>query len=739
MRGIFATLLADDRAPEKAAFGPGVVAYDSSVPLWSAVRSPQEFAKQAQALYHTAPWVHAAERVVSSTFATTPWALEDEDDQIINDDPNDAYTPSEVQLSAYAFMDQPQRYLPDLPATEGRRPGRRRFTRRELWQITRRHAALCGTSFWLLDQTDGFAGTPLAAIYVNPARMWAAEDDAGNLTGWILDWNGRQGMPLSLDEVVPFYFDPPDYGHFGIGIVESAIGSTRLTELGTRHMGGVLSSGGRLAGIIGPKSGTPGGIPDEKYKQLLRDLRNVVEDPNAAKRTIALQGPIEFTPTSATPDEIGVLDMLKMTREDTLSFWGVPFSQVGGSNAVGLNGGGSKDGDKRALWENAVGPWVDSFEETVQVYILDRWQKLGEKIDLDIERPEFDDDSESYDLLTKAESAPITVAERRAIIGLAPFGDKILTPDGALLDDLILLPSMISEAYVASEDLPIPPPPPPVLAVATPFGGPPAAPPDTLAPGTAPDSAPPGSEAGKARWEPQRAVRAQIVQRMLPRLRGAIARLLGQQRQDAVVQVRRVGLDGLRRHAGESDEAYRGRLAGLFPRESWDQRLARAIEPHAVGIASHVTTTLAPRLSARAPGKAKTTFADRVQTRVKNRGAERVKGINATTRERLAAVIAEALDDEEATMNDVIADVEGLTWFGEARAEMIARTESTAAMNDATLGTYGEYGVTQVQAIDGDDDDECRERDGQTYSVEDANDIEDHPNGTLDWAPVVDD
>ncbi len=42
-----------------------------------------------------------------------------------------------------------------------------------------------------------------------------------------------------------------------------------------------------------------------------------------------------------------------------------------------------------------------------------------------------------------------------------------------------------------------------------------------------------------------------------------------------------------------------------------------------------------------------------------------------------------------------------------------------------------------VEAIDGDGDEECAARDGQEFSIADADGIEDHPNGTLDWVPVL--
>ena len=59
------------------------------------------------------------------------------------------------------------------------------------------------------------------------------------------------------------------------------------------------------------------------------------------------------------------------------------------------------------------------------------------------------------------------------------------------------------------------------------------------------------------------------------------------------------------------------------------------------------------------------------------------------------------------------------------------------AYNEAALSSYREFGVGQVIALDGDQDAECAARNGQTFSVDDAFSIADHPNGTLDWAPVV--
>jgi len=85
----------------------------------------------------------------------------------------------------------------------------------------------------------------------------------------------------------------------------------------------------------------------------------------------------------------------------------------------------------------------------------------------------------------------------------------------------------------------------------------------------------------------------------------------------------------------------------------------------------------------------------------------------------------------------------------ENRSRLIARTEIMRSQNQTTVGFYSEQGFGYVQAddVDGDPDDlyvdpgdpygrTCAERHGQIYTLEDAQNIDDHPNGTLNWIPM---
>jgi len=118
------------------------------------------------------------------------------------------------------------------------------------------------------------------------------------------------------------------------------------------------------------------------------------------------------------------------------------------------------------------------------------------------------------------------------------------------------------------------------------------------------------------------------------------------------------------------------------------------------------------------------------------KGAARVTQINEATRRELRVLIGKAIEQglSPAEAGDYI---QSATQFSEYRAERIARTELMNAYNASALQSYNRYGVQMVEAVDGDDDEECAQRNGQQFTVDDAMSIEDHPNGTLDWIPVT--
>jgi hypothetical protein len=667
--------------------GPGVIAWHNDLPLHHATKNPRRLMKQAQELYHRDLIIRAAEHRVSSAMAGLPWHLEDENEDEVTDQ-----SPPEL-IAIRDWLDKPQGALTD----------RRQMTRRALWHLTSRHSGLCGTAFWYQDQRTLGTGQPLVSLYINPARMHPVQNEQGILTGWKLDADeeGNGGIPLELDEVLQFDFEPPDWGHYGIGLVESAWSVVGVSGAIERHEASLFSAGARLAGLISPKTGVT--LSDDQWAAAVRDWRNITGDPESAKRLHILRGPVDYTRTGATMQELAVESIAKMAREDKLALWGVPESQLPLPSPAGLNSGDTKGFDEAAFYQGAVHDRVLILSEVIQTQVLDRIAANGgPALTLVIEEPAFDNETPLYDRAQKARDLPMTANERRAVIGLPPLPD--IDAAGEPLGTAIWLPVGLSMVGAGPDEngklvqLPEPPPPPAPVA--------------------------PPQEDEEEEVPAKADFRRRVETRFVPSTKRDIRRVLADQAQAIAARIRRNG-EALARHPKDTT---------IWWTPAEEKRLTALLEAHNARVGTMAAERVREQLGERS-GKADT-FVDTVLDYVRKRTAERIVDINRTTRETIADLIrgafAEGLGPAE------VADrIEAATVFDEARAERIARTETMLAYNEASLTSFRELGVDEVEAIDGDEDEECAARDGQRYPIDEAFSVEDHPNGTLDWAPVI--
>jgi hypothetical protein len=681
------TRVPEDRAVVKAVTGSFAAHVEFGTYLSPRARTPQAMMARAQAAYHTNPWIGSAESTVTRRVAGLPWHLEDE-----NDEEYEEPYPAPVKV-AFDLLERPQKALPP----ELRDPGL--LTRRALIALTSRHLGLCGMSYWYLDSTD-LNGIPAAILYINPARMWAATTKQGRVTGWILDPEddyGSGGTPLTLAEVLPFYLDPPDRGAYGTGLYERAAQKAHITDLADRHSAYVLGTGGRLAGIVSPKEGT---IPEEQYKTLVAEFRQVNEAPDAAKRTTILRGPVDFTQTAGSPEQLDLVEITTMNRNDIFTIWNVPPRMAGvEGSSVGLNSGETLKYEEAILMQGPVHDRVVAIREVIQFGLLDRWTEAGTMIELEIEEPEFDDRTPQFALAKDALNLPLTNKERRELVGMDPFGDT--------RDDEVWLPALQTLAYSSTNGPTLPQTTPPTSTASSPM-----------------------MPEGLAKAAPRReflGLRKTVEARWVPALRKTVAKVLAEQRAAVAAKVRGSSPATLARQR-KNGQAW-------FDREREAGRLRAALQPVLASIAEVVGDRTKELLGESRPAKADP-FTDSIVNAVLGKIGARVTDITATTQDAIAAAVLSGYEQglSPAQIGDLI---EGLPAFDEARAELVARTETMFAYNDAALTSYQGFGVKDVEAIDGDEDEECASRDGRTFPVDDAYAITDHPNGTLDWVPVL--
>ena len=390
----------------KAETGSGLFALQGFPMLSSLSRRPEKLLAEAEALFHSNAWVAACERAIVGRFASVEYHVEDENDETLDD------TSSPLAASLLQVLNRPSS----------------RHTRRQLWSITARHMGLTGNAYWYLSKRELLGGTPLECLYINPARMTSVEDAGGNLIGWIMDHPqnpitppGTQATPFDPEEIIHFVLDEPDWGHYGVGIAETTQAKIELNRLIDRHASQVMGSGGRLAGIISPKTGAT--ISDDGWQAVIRDYRNIVSDPDSAKRLQVLRSPVDFTKTTADPTELQLHDLATMSRDDILAAWNVPLSQIGIIPARGLNSGETPKFEEAAMWQGPIFARLTPMIEKIQTELVDRWAALGLRAEIEVETPEFDDQAPLFDNAVKAATVPLTVDQRLALVGMDPLDE----------------------------------------------------------------------------------------------------------------------------------------------------------------------------------------------------------------------------------------------------------------------------------------------------------------------------
>lgn len=563
----------------------------------------------------------------------------------------------------------------------------RQTSRRMMWGLTLRHLGLCGNSAWLLDQREALNGTPGALYYLNPARLSPVRRD-GVLIGWVLDatenpntnrLTGSRPVPLQAAEVQLFTLDQDDWTQWGIGIAEAAAAKIELARLSNQQASSTMALGARRAGIIMPKEGS---FNVEEFEQLVRDWRSISNDPDSAKRLQVMRQPVEFIESAATAAESQLMEIMGASRDDILAAWGVPPTQIGVTLASGLNSGETRNYDEAVLWQGAVSHRLDAFREGVQ-HVLNLWKPaLGYAPQIVFDTPSFDDNAPLFDQALKAKAIPLTHQERRALVGLDPFEDESLNGQVYIDQTMVPLGGLLPEAPQESTEI---------------------------------ETGTTESDSKATTEEITETLRGKTERQFLPAFTRKVAAVLADMR-DAIASAVEAKWSAISRKPKDDSPWWR-------PKD-WELDYAALARQVSRAASSRVET-----------GKA--SIDDDVVQSVVRSGASRITAINEVTRDAIRSLIIQGVQDGKGP-GEVAQSIRDAAAFNDARSEMIARTEVMLGYNEAALGTYRNLEVEYVEALDGDQDDVCAARVARNpWPIGDAYSEQDHPNGTLDWAPIL--
>jgi hypothetical protein len=669
------------------------VPWSTGIPMTSLYDTPQKRAAAAMKAYKVG-WFYKAEHKIAEDIASLKVSVAPEDTEGDNEkeviEP-DLFTPWERLDPIGQFLRLMERPNPNQTG---------RALRAKTWIRT----DMAGTGFWYLENGLN-KGLPTAIYGISPTRMWPSHDRQGNLIGWVMDRDQPSGgVPFDLDEILVFATSSPEDGDpFGVGIVEAIYSELPLSELMARHVSDLLTTGGRLAGMLSPKDRS---LSEDEFVDAQRAWRNVASDPNAARRLLLFPEPMEYQAGASTPAEIGIPELANLNRDNILTAFPISPYMLGVPVPGGLNASGEVRREERLSYQqDTIHPRVELIEEIIQVGLLSRYETvMGSTYDFEIAEPNLD-------------TAPALIEKVGALKALidAGFDDK----------EAVAAVGLDHIKYNG------PPAPPPVVAEAG--TGLAVAAGDT----SRQDVSNVQQTLTKAAPEDQRDA---LVRSSVGQAKSNLSMFFDAQRERIAERITTKG-----------QKARKGMKAD--PGDWWDAsvedaELQETMRGIYVSVGRAGLQAVADNLN-RFVGKSEVrTVVDDLLTY----GGERIVGINEATKTAVQQVLAEGTR-RGYSLNQLIEGVaeenygglkgalleNGSPAFDDLRAETIARTETMLSYNRASVTGYGAYGVERLQAYDGDGDEQCANRAGEIFSVDEALGIEDHPNGTLVWSPVFGD
>ena len=793
--GIVANLL--PARPRKAETGIGAVMMRTNPPLSVFSKTPQSMMRDAQAVALSDITIRAAERVIANRFASTDWHLEDENDVEVGDGEGENSNPA--YLAVLDLLKKPYRPAPGDPQSTSPRTwaSLSAVTCRHMglcgsafWYLDQTEA-LAGTPLQIL-YINPARMTPV--LDRNGAVTdWVLDHD-----------NRGGGMPLGLANVIHFQLEPPDEGVFPAGLVETALSKVELTKLSDRHVTMTLAAGGRLSGIMSPKEGfledavysqlvrdirTISEAPDAAKRMLI--LRGPVEYKEAAASLsdldlaslntltrddkLALWGVPHSSlgiptagglggGTSKDADEAilwqnAVNPRLRAFAETIQYLLLDRFAALGVTVEIEFET--PEFDDEMPLFDMAtkaanlpltnrerrdligLDPFGDERDEEV-------WLPAGlapaysiaaaalppgtRTLRTEVEDP-FEDEVSLYG---KAVDVPAYVqsAARR---GLRYYeqgrgGDGLVAATISAARDMAA--GSVSEAKVRRigpwiarhiVDLDAPqnsdpdhPDYPGAGAVAMLLWG----------AGTTPAQArrtQQWAEAAAAALEPEKAkvpgtrrIRQDVVDAMKRDLADTIAGLMAETARKVEKNYDHI--------VTRPDDA-----SAYWSDERAEKRLIAAMTPHIRELVRDTVDLTQTRFAAKAG------ILDIILPRLVALAGRQIRSVPQTLLKSVRTAIADGIRDG-LSPRDLGKLIEERIGNNEYYAERIARTESMRILNQAQMESYRESGITQVIAVDGDEDEACAARNGRMYTLAEAEaeNLLEHPNGTLSWDPVTD-
>lgn len=183
---------------------------------------------------------------------------------------------------------------------------------------------LTGNAFIALDAIDSF-GRPHEMRVLNPARVTIIPDPKNYVKGYLYNVNGTY-LPFPAKDIIHIKYAHSDNDYWGMSPLTAARFSIDVDRASLEWNRTFLLRGGWPAGAIEGEND----IDDKGLRRLQRELKtSLMRGKDAAGLILLLTGGLKYKKLALTPKEMDWLDARRLSRDEILAIYGVPFAVAG--------------------------------------------------------------------------------------------------------------------------------------------------------------------------------------------------------------------------------------------------------------------------------------------------------------------------------------------------------------------------------------------------------------------------
>lgn len=381
---------------EKASRAGGIIAISGGgYPSWT---SPK-YGAMAREGYQKNPVVYRCIRMIAETAAMVPIRCFQGDTELLN----------------HPLMD-----LLNRPNKDQSLP--------DLMESFYAYLQVAGNSY--VEFVDG--GEGCRELYVlRPDRMKIVPDNKGWPTAFEYTVNGRTARfnnAVGSTEVNPIFhmrlFHPQD-DHYGQSPLQAASASVDIQNAANGWNKALFDNAARPSGALIYKGPDGAHLTEEQFHRLKTELENNYQGNRNAGRPLLLEGGLEWTPISLTPQDMDFIHAKHAAAREIALAFGVPPMLLG---IPGDNSYANYVEANRAFWRQTILPLVDRSLRSISHWLSPAFEAeegITLKCNLDGVTALSDERERMWQRIGKAKF--LSVNEKRAALGYAPIegGDDL--------------------------------------------------------------------------------------------------------------------------------------------------------------------------------------------------------------------------------------------------------------------------------------------------------------------------